>query len=91
MQLEHLKVSTIRPFTTVRNVDGKKVTYQGIELKARTPKGKKITIESDKLFELPLLNDKAQTEELVKSCYEQLLVEEKKLDLFYKGVENAKS
>tara|TARA_R110002167_G_scaffold350813_1_gene563171 strand:+ start:79 stop:366 length:288 start_codon:yes stop_codon:yes gene_type:complete len=90
MQLEHLKVTTIRPFTTVKTVEGKKNTYKGIELKAKTPTGKKISIESSMVFALPLLNDKVQTEAMVKSCYEQLLVEEKKLDKFYKGVKNGK-
>ncbi len=88
LNLNYLKVTTIRPFTTIKKVEGKKVTYQGMELIAYTPTKSKVKLESNLVFELPLIDDEKQTQALVKDVYEQLLVEEKKLDLFYKEMKD---
>mgnify|MGYP001292844168 CR=1 FL=1 len=88
MVTNNLRVTTIRPFTTTKKVEGKKVSYRGIELIAYTPTNNKIKLESNLVFELPLVDDDKQTEALVKDVYEQLLVEDKKLDLFYKQIKN---
>jgi len=88
MQLNHIKVTTIRPFTTIKKVDGKKVSYMGMEIVAYTPTKRKFILESNLVFELPLLDETKQTQALVKDVYEQLLVEDKKLELFYKNIKN---
>lgn len=88
MELNHLKVTTIRPFTTTKKVEGKKVSYRGMEVIAYTPTKRKIKLESNLVFELPLVDDEKQTEALVRDIYEQLLVEDKKLELFYKDIDN---
>ena len=88
MELNYLKVTTIRPFTTMKKVEGKKVSYRGMEVVAYTPTNRKVKLESNLVFELPLLDDEKQTEALVKDVYEQLIVEDKKLELFYKNIKN---
>jgi len=87
MITKHLKVTTIRPFTTTKKVEGKKVSYRGVELIAYTPTKRKVKLESNLVFELPLIDEEKQTQALVKDVYEQLLVEDKKLELFYKDIE----
>jgi hypothetical protein len=86
MELNHLRVTTIRPFTTTKKVEGKKVSYRGMEVIAYTPTNRKIKRESNLVFELPLLDSTKQTEELVRDVIEQLIVEDKKLELFYKNI-----
>ena len=88
MELNYLKVTTIRPFTTIKKVEGKNVSYRGMEAIAYTPTNRKVKLESNLVFELPLLDDEKQTEALVKDVYEQLIVEDKKLELFYKNIKN---
>jgi len=86
MVTNHLKITTIRPFTTIKKVEGKKVSYRGVELVAYTPTNRKVKLESNLVFELPLIDEEKQTQALVKDVYEQLLVEDKKLELFYKNI-----
>lgn len=88
MVTNHLKITTIRPFTTTKKVEGKKVSYRGVELVAYTPTNRKVKLESNLVFELPLIDEEKQTQALVKDVYEQLLVEDKKLDLFYKNIKS---
>lgn len=88
MNTNNLKVTTIRPFTTTKKVEGKKVLYRGMELIAYTPTNRKVKLESNLVFELPLIDDEKQTQALVKDVFEQLLVEDKKLDLFYKNIKS---
>lgn len=88
MELNYLRVTTMRPFTTIKKVEGKKVSYRGMEVIAYTPTNRKVKLESNLVFELPLLDSTKQTEALVKDVYEQLIVEDKKLELFYKNIKN---
>mgnify|MGYP003638034420 CR=1 FL=1 len=88
MQIKHLRITTIRPFTQYKNVDGKKKSYTGMEVIAYTPTNTKINFTSDMVFELPLLNGKEQTKALMEDVSGQVLIREKELDKFYSGINN---
>ena len=82
MEFNHVRITTMRPFTTVVQ----KVKYRGVEAIAYSPKGKKIQVSSELIFPLPLLDEDKQMKELVQDVYVQLLIEEKKFELFYSGI-----
>jgi len=91
MKLVHLKVTCVRDFQiSKRNEKGEKVQYLGMELIGRKPNGSKLKIESGMLFELPLLNKKAQGQALLKDLEQLLIIEEKKQELFYKNIKDVK-
>ena len=72
----------MRPFTL--KVQG--VAYEGMEAIAYTPANKKIKVTSELIFPIPLLDYDKQTTAMVENCYLQLLVEEKKCELFYNKI-----
>jgi hypothetical protein len=84
MELTHIKVTCVRRFTTERYVDGIKKTYVGMELIGKT-KTRKIKFESELIFELPWKNKDAQIKALMENISQLLLIEEKKLEYFYRG------
>ena len=90
MELNYIKITTSRPFNTIVRIDGEKVNHRGMEAIGRTPSGAKKKYVSTMLFTLPLEDDEKQTEALVKDVYEQILLEEKKLELFYKNINDMK-
>lgn len=89
MNIKHLRITTIRPFTQSKTVDSKKVNYRGMEVIAYTPTNTKVKFTSDMMFELPLLNEEEQTKALVEDVSGQVLIREKELDKFYNGVINS--
>ena len=91
MKLVHLKVTCVRDFKITKvNEEGIKIHYLGMELIGRKPNGSKLKIESGLLFELPLLDKKAQGQALLKDLEQLLVIEEKKQELFYKNIKDAK-
>tara|TARA_R110000737_G_scaffold352940_1_gene401239 strand:- start:2901 stop:3182 length:282 start_codon:yes stop_codon:yes gene_type:complete len=86
MEFSYLKITTMRPFTMkVQGVD-----YEGMEAIAYTPTKKKIKVTSELIFPMPLLDYDKQTTAMVENCYLQLLVEEKKCELFYNNINKKK-
>jgi hypothetical protein len=83
MNIKHLRITTIRPFTQSRKVEGKKVSYRGMEIIAYTPTNTKVKFISEMMFELPLLNEEEQTKALVEDVSGQVLIKEKQLDKIY--------
>jgi hypothetical protein len=91
MELKHLEVTTIRPFTQAKHeVDGK-VNYKGFEAIAFTPTRKKIKFSSLLMFPLPLINAKKQNKAMIDDVCSQIIVKEKALQKFYDGIENLKN
>jgi hypothetical protein len=91
MEIKHLKITTIRSFTTSRkDENGVTKKYIGKELIGRKPSGAKLKIETDLLFELPLLNEKEQHKALMENLSHLLIIEEKKQVLFYKNIKDGK-
>ena len=88
MEIKHLRITTIRPFTQSKSVDGKKKSYRGMEVIAYTPTNSKIKFTSDMVFELPLINGEEQTKALMEDVSGQILIREKELDKFYSGIIN---
>jgi hypothetical protein len=88
MEIKHLRITTIRPFTQAKRVEGRKKYYKGMEVIAYTPTNTKIKFVSDMMFELPLINNTEQTKALMEDVSGQIIVREKELDKFYKGVNN---
>lgn len=86
MKLDYLEVTTIRPIFYNRLLNKKRVNFQGVEIIAKTPTGSKINVVSETLFTMPLLDYDKQMSELVKSAYSALILEHKKLELFYKNI-----
>ena len=84
MEFNYLKVTTLRPFTI--KVRGK--VNQGVECIAYSPTKTKIKVSSSMMFPLPFLDEEKQMTEMVKDIYSQLLIEEKKYELFYRNIEN---
>jgi len=83
-----IKVNTVRHYTISKNVDGKKITYLGMEMIGRKKNGSKLKIVSDLLFETPLINSAAQNKALLENTSQLLELEQKKQDLFYKNIKN---
>ena len=81
MEFSYLKITTMRPFT---------MKVQGMEAIAYTPTKKKIKVTSELIFPMPLLDYDKQTTAMVENCYLQLLVEEKKCELFYNNINKKK-
>ena len=88
MEIKHLRITTIRPFTQSKKIKGKKVSYRGMEVIAYTPTNTKINFMSDMMFELPLINGEEQTKALMEDVSGQILIREKELDKFYSGIIN---
>lgn len=88
MQIKHLKITTIRPFTQSKKIKGKKVSYRGMEVIAYTPTNTKINFTSEMMFELPLLNEEEQNKALLEDVSGQVVIKEKELDKFYSGIIN---
>ena len=88
MEIKHLRITTIRPFTQSKKIEGKKVSYRGMEVIAYTPTNTKINFTSGMMFELPLLNEEEQTKALLEDVSSQVLIKEKELDKFYIGIKN---
>mgnify|MGYP001197767755 CR=1 FL=1 len=84
MEFNYITITTIRPFTI--SVRGK--VNQGIECIAYSPSKRKIKVTSSMMFTLPLIDEEKQMKEMVKDIYSQLLLEEKKCELFFKGTIN---
>lgn len=88
MQIKHLKITTIRPFTQSKKIKGKKVSYRGMEVIAYTPTNTKINFTSEMMFELPLLNAEEQNKALLEDVSGQVVIKEKELDKFYSVIIN---
>jgi hypothetical protein len=86
MEIKHLEITTVRPFTQAKHeVDGK-VNYKGFEVIAYTPTKRKVKFTSTLMYALPLVNAKKQNKAMVEDVYSQVIVKEKALQKFYDGI-----
>jgi len=91
MEIKHLKVTTVRPFSIFKtNELGKKIQHIGYELIGRYRTGKKLKLETDMLMTLPFINEEAQRRALLENLRQILVIEDKKQELFYKNIQDGK-